>query len=116
MAAVSKLEFWRKQVAAFRKSGLTRRAWCDQEGVSFYSLRDWLQRLNKEIAVPNKLERAVVKPKAMKQRLVPVVVADGLSGKVLGGEPWLLTLGATRLQLPREVDALWLARLLRELS
>ncbi len=36
---------WCELVAAFRSSGMTRRAWCKEQGLAYESLRRWTKRL-----------------------------------------------------------------------
>ena len=41
---------WRELIAAWRASGKTRRAWCEQHGVSPESMRRWCKRLRGTVA------------------------------------------------------------------
>lgn len=34
-------EYWSRHVAAWRRSGLTKKAYCEQHGLSYWSLRNW---------------------------------------------------------------------------
>ena len=34
-------EYWSRHVTAWRRSGLTKKAYCEQHGLSYWSLRNW---------------------------------------------------------------------------
>jgi hypothetical protein len=38
-------EKWRELIAAWRSSGKTRKAWCEEQGIAYESLRRWVKRL-----------------------------------------------------------------------
>ena len=40
-------EFWRKHIAAWRSSGGTKRAYCTQHDVSYWSFIDWVRRIER---------------------------------------------------------------------
>lgn len=45
----SRQELWQSRISAYRSSGLTAKAWCDQNNVSISSLRYWITRFNKTV-------------------------------------------------------------------
>jgi hypothetical protein len=87
---------WSKRVAAFERSGQSRREWCAAHGVSVGSLDAWRYRLQREAA----------------SGLVPVVVAEPTP---IGATIELASGGVT-LRLPMCADAAWLASLVRGLG
>lgn len=101
MDRASKAALWSKRVRAFERSGLTRRAWCLQEGVALSSLDYWRRRLRIE---------------ETKQTLVPIVVADvsSLRGSTAPGVIELEFAGV-RMRADAGVDANWLCSVLRGL-
>jgi hypothetical protein len=38
-------EKWSELIAAWRSSGRTRKAWCQEQGIAYESLRRWVKRL-----------------------------------------------------------------------
>jgi transposase-like protein len=45
MAGTSKQAMWATRVAAWERSGLSRRVWCDRHGVNVHTLDYWRRRL-----------------------------------------------------------------------
>lgn len=88
-----KAQVWMKRVAAFERSGLSRRAWCGRQGLNASTLDYWRRQLG-ERAVPE---------------LVPIVV----SGGVVTADIEIALPGGTRVRVPGTVDAVWLSALLR---
>jgi hypothetical protein len=95
MSRESKRAVWVKRVAAFERSGLSRRAWCAARGLSMGSLDAWRYRLRRERS----------------GGLVPVVVAEPVSASVIE-----VSCGGATVRLPTSVDAAWLATLMRGLG
>ena len=95
MARESKRAVWAKRVAAFERSGLSRRAWCGARGLRVSSLDAWRYRLRREGS----------------GGLVPVVVTEPGSASVIE-----VSCGGATVRLPTSVDAAWLATLMRGLS
>ncbi len=95
MSRESKRAVWAKRVAAFERSGLSRRAWCGARGLSVSSLDAWRYRLRREGS----------------GGLVPVVVTEPGSASVIE-----VSCGGATVRLPTSVDAAWLATLVRGLS
>lgn len=95
---MSKEKLWTKRMRAFERSGLSRRAWCEKEGVPLSSLDYWRRRLRT-------META--------QALVPIVVAE----QPLSSKTCLIEIDASGVQLrvPTNIDADWLCRVLRGL-
>lgn len=87
---------WSKRVAAFARSGQSRRVWCAAHGVSVGSLDAWRYRLQREAA----------------SGLVPVVVAEPTPT----GATIELSSGGVTVRLPPGIDAVWLASLVRALG
>lgn len=38
-------EQWRELISAWRSSGKTRKAWCQEQGIAYESLRRWVKRV-----------------------------------------------------------------------
>lgn len=95
MARDSKRSMWAKRVAAFERSGMSRRAWCAARGLSVSSLDTWRYRLRREGS----------------SGLVPVVVSGPAPAALIE-----LSCGTTTVRLPASVDAVWLATLVRGLG
>ena len=67
-----KLGYWRKQVAAWRESGLSRAAYCRREAVSASSLGHWVRRFARE---PENLSTPeVIDPPPGRRQLTPLDV------------------------------------------
>ena len=48
----SKLTFWQEHVTRLEQSGLSRREYCHNENLSYWSLRDWQKKLNSSVEKP----------------------------------------------------------------
>jgi hypothetical protein len=90
-------ELWQRRLAAQLSSGLSITAWCVANKVSVSCFHDWRKRL----------------PAAKATTLVPVRVMAPLDPIVTG---MVLQMGPSRLTLPRDIEAQWLATLLKGLS
>jgi len=97
MSRESKRTVWVKRIAAFERSGLSRRAWCGARGFSVSSLDAWRHRLRREGS----------------GGLVLVVVAEARQAPAQSIE---VCCGSTTVRLSGPVDAAWLATLMRGLS
>ena len=88
-------EFWLGHAQAWRESGMTQGAYCEQHGLKLSTLGYWSRR-----------DKVAVK----RVTLVPVKAQEG-------GSPSLVLRGATgwQLSLPPGVPSEWLAQLLRAL-
>lgn len=64
---------WRQTVREFRKSGLSRRAFCDQNGIKKSSLDYWLARLSKSTKITGLVEVKAAAPPAPGGRVDVVV-------------------------------------------
>jgi transposase-like protein len=93
MAESIKVQQWTKRITEFERSGLSRQAWCKQEGVKPNTLDYWRKRLR---------DRAPA--------LVPMVVTGAAAGSVAIE----ITLpNGTRVRATNEADAEWLSALIR---
>ncbi|MCE2647038.1 MAG: hypothetical protein LW835_17945 [Burkholderiaceae bacterium] len=93
---MAKAAMWRKRVAAFEASGLSRRDWCLRHRVALSSLDYWRRRLREAGPAPS-------------GALVPVVVDGPMRS------PIEIAVEGARIRLPVDVDAAWLCRVLRGL-
>lgn len=93
MTAKAKAKLWVKRMRAFERSGLSRRAWCEQEDVPLSTLDYWRRRLRD--AEPT---------------LVPVVVNESPVPARIE-----VAVGNVHLRLPTSIDATWLNSVLRGL-
>lgn len=66
MDTANKREQWAQRLAAFERSGLNRRAWCEAQGVNVHTLHYWCRRL-----------RAAPATGPHTAALVPVMVRPG---------------------------------------
>ena len=99
MAQLSKAQQWAKRIAAFEGSGLSRRAWCVQQGLNPHTLDYWRSRLRG------------AHPAAASAALVPIMVAANDAASVEIALP-----GGTRVRASSTVDTAWLSALVRGLS
>ena len=97
----AKAQQWSERIAAYEQSGLSRRVWCTQAGVSVNTLDYWRARLGKRRPAKSRLAGAAV-------TAIPVHVAAAASSLTVR---W----GDIELHLPSAMPATWLATLLREL-
>jgi transposase-like protein len=104
MVESNKAQQWAKRIAAFEGSGLSRRTWCQQEGLNPNTLDYWRSRLRR------------ISPAAPSARangtLIPVVVvgSDAMAASIEIALPQ-----GTRVRAPSTVDAIWLSGLVRGL-
>ena len=38
-------DYWSRHIAAWRQSGQSRKAYCEEHGLSYWSMRDWISKL-----------------------------------------------------------------------
>ena len=80
-------DYWSRQVAAWRRSGQSKKAYCEKHGLSYWSLRYWTAQLSAPAA----------KPAAAKgQRLVELEAVGAVEAsapiELVVGERYLLKL------------------------
>ena len=46
-------DYWSRHVAAWRQSGQSRKAYCEEHGLSYWSMRDWIRKLAEPAAPAN---------------------------------------------------------------
>lgn len=97
MSNKDRQQVWEERVAQWQASGLSRRAYASEQGLSLGQLVYWVRRLSKAPAVPGLLPVRVA-PAG------PLVVAISLRNE----RGWTLS-------LPGDVPASWLAELMRAL-
>lgn len=90
----SKQDTWNEHICAWRESGHSQAAYCEQHGLKAANLAYWLGKQRKAAAPLT---------------LVPLPLDSGASGPVLHGA------GGWRLELPAQVRPDWIADLLRRL-
>ena len=100
MAESAKRVLWRERVAAFERSELQRGVWCARHGFKVGTLDYWRQQFTKEAVT-------------VAQRLIPIRVESVPSADV--GAVKIDIGGGVCLHAGRDVDAGWLALLLRGL-
>ncbi|MHB8496203.1 MAG: IS66 family insertion sequence element accessory protein TnpA [Casimicrobiaceae bacterium] len=89
-----KARVWSERIAAFAASGLSRRAWCRQEGLNPNTLDYWRSRL-----------------RPATKALVPIVVSADSTADVE-----VALRGGVRLRIRSGTDPGWLAQLLGALT
>jgi hypothetical protein len=100
-----KLEHWTKQIQSWQTSGLSRRAYCEREGLKITTFDYWQSRLrmNKQAAKSEQLG-------GDRLTLVPVrLVKPNEEGFVLRSP------GGWEMHLPSGIDGAWLTEILRGL-
>ncbi|MGH8031369.1 MAG: IS66 family insertion sequence element accessory protein TnpA [Luteimonas sp.] len=122
-----KRAIWCERVQAFEASGLTRRAFCAARGLNAHTLDSWRRRLRSEAAVtPNGSKRVRTTAAVSAKRVASATfVALRVRGATASPAPAVtsaveraalsLHCGGVRLDLPRDLDASWVATLLRGL-
>jgi hypothetical protein len=105
----TKWRYWKKQIANWEASGLSQRAYCARENVSFFRFDYW----RRKVRTPNPPLPRAQKPMAPAQlRLLPVQIDASQDNPALV----LHSPHGWRLALPPRTDADWLAAFLRALS
>jgi len=90
----TKQDFWNEHIRAWRSSGLTQGEYCNRHGLKVASLGYWLGKQRRQ---------------AEPLTLVPLPLQTSHAGPVLhGATGW-------RLELPVQIEAVWLADLLARL-
>lgn len=105
MAESSKAQQWAKRIAAFEGSGVSRRAWCQRQGLNPNTLDYWRSRLRQTNVAATGAQASAA--------LVPIVVA-GNSAATASIEIALPS--GTRVRATSEADPVWLSALVRGLS
>jgi hypothetical protein len=103
MGEALKRDEWRERVAGFERSGQRADAWCARHGVSLKSLLRWRRALADSVLTPTPT-----------QTLVPILVAARQPVAPNVGEV-RIEIGGMLLFAGAQVDAAWLAALLRGL-
>jgi transposase-like protein len=98
---------WSQQVAAFERSGSSRRAWCEAQGVKASTLEYWRRRLR---------SMGSSEGRDGFRSLMPIVVRTSESEAASATTVALVLPDGLRLSVPIGIDARWLAGLLRELG
>lgn len=113
MTSTKKRELWARRVAAWERSGLSRRAWCERHGVNVHTLDYWRYRLRQRAARP-------VVARSRSKALVPIVVKEAAplpTAAALGAVPVEIALpSGVQVRVPASTDPRWLASLVRELG
>lgn len=126
MADSKKARMWVRRVAAFQRSGQTRRAWCEARGLSANTLDYWRVRLRDGAPASRRSTRAVKTQTVTKKvvsrcrALVPIVVDAAKhaasSDRSLGDAPPALVEIAlpsgARIRVGPGADADWLSTVL----
>ena len=97
---------WAEHVRRWRRSGLTRAAYCAEQGVKAATLSYWAWRLDKA-------QRAVSAPAPAAPTFIPVQVAPAATVPVMVEVSYA---GGLRLSLPAGIDVVWAAALVRALA
>ena len=58
-------EYWSRQVAAWRRSGQSKKAYCEKHGLSYWSLRYWGEKLSPPAAPAAPEEQRLVELEAV---------------------------------------------------
>jgi hypothetical protein len=106
MAKTEKRRTWAKRMAAWERSGMSRRAWCAANEANVHTFDYWRRRLREQAPT-------IASPR---QRLVPVVVK---SAPIAAASPATIEIAlpsGIALRTQPMVDARWLATLVREMS
>jgi transposase-like protein len=101
MAGRNKRDEWAARIAAWERSGQSRRAWCDKHGVNVHTLDYWRRRFRSEPALRKR-----------RARLVPIVVAA-----TTAAVPFAVVLpSGVQLRVPADADVAQVAALVRALQ
>jgi len=98
---------WEKRISEQESSGLSRMAWCAQEGISYHKYRYWRERLVGKQPVKATTEQAI--PTWLKlspASKLPVPASDGL----------VVRIGEATLELQRGFDPELLREIVRALA
>jgi transposase-like protein len=102
MAESSKREQWSERIAAWGRSGLSRRAWCDKHGINVHTLDYWRRRLGGESGVGKRKRQG---------KLVPIVVSATAAPMPFD----VLLPAGVQLRVPAGADVAQVAQLVRAL-
>lgn len=105
MADAGKREVWIRRMAAWTRSGLSRRAWCGKHGLNVHTFDYWRRRLRAE-PKPRRGRRSTGKG------LVPIVVAPALAVAAVE----LRLPDGLQLSIPPGADPAQVAALIRALQ
>jgi hypothetical protein len=105
----AKLQYWTKQIKAWKASGLSQRAYCEREGHKFPTFDYW-RRQTRSIDRSAKSTTEATAP--AKLTLVPVrMEAQSKSDSIVLRSP-----GGWQLTMPATIDSQWLAAFMRSVS
>lgn len=92
MSESSKQALWLSRIGSWRRSGLSRRVWCDRQGVNVHTFDYWRRRL-REVSVPSK--------RKARASLVPIAVVPAAPLVALE----LVLPSGLRIRVPEGADA-----------
>lgn len=112
MAKTEKARLWAKRIAAFERSGMSRRTWCAGQGLNASTLDYWRVRLRTVAArVPQRTQDN--SPGSATTPIVVPIVVEPTHARRAGGPVEIDLPGRVRLHVVPGVDAAWLAALIR---
>lgn len=127
MGNSKKARLWARRISAFKRSGQTRRVWCDARGLSANTLDYWRVQLRDDASDSPSSKRAaksVTKQAASRSRsLVPIVIKAPARTSALDrsiADAWSALVeielpSGARIRASSGMDADWLAALVRTL-
>jgi hypothetical protein len=79
----SKKEFWLEHIRRFHQSGQSRRQYCLEENLSYWTFRDWLIKISKSADTELvKLPRQVHRQINYRQSFIEIIVAQKISIRI----------------------------------
>lgn len=105
-----KLHYWSAHYQGWQASGLTRRAYCEREGLSLPSYERWSKRVRASAKEPTSFPKLTTAP-TQPLTLVPVQVMGQHNNESLT----LRSPAGWEMRLPTAVDPAWLAAVLKQL-
>ena len=72
------LSYWRKHVETYKRSGLSQREYCRQQGLSYWSFNPWKRKLEADITDFQEIPKELVCSLSPVNRQIELTLKDGM--------------------------------------
>ena len=72
------ISYWQSHVEAYRKSGVSQRAYCRQQGISFWTFNPWKRKLESRGEEVQEIPRDIVQRLSPAEKEIELSLGDGI--------------------------------------
>jgi hypothetical protein len=70
--------YWQSHVEAYRKSGLSQREYCRQQGISYWSFNPWKRKLGPETKKVQEIPQDIVRSISPTAKEIELILVNGI--------------------------------------